>query len=278
MAESIGLVLGGGGARGLAHVGVLKVLEGAGIPVHVIAGTSMGAIVGALSAAGKSGAEIEAEVLRQGKLNSMLNLIDVRMIRGGLLKGKRIRNLLADLLGGETTFADLPKPLAVAVTDYNTGRELILREGNVADAVRASMSVPGLFEPVQIGDYQLLDGGMLDNVPVAAAQALGATKLIAVDVLPNFRLNIPGQPPVVEPLHPRRMLPAYRQLWHVLLVMIAAQTERHLKDTPPDVLLQPDLPNDMDVLVGFDRPAEAVAAGERAAEAALPEIRALLAG
>jgi NTE family protein len=268
--------LGGGGARGLAHVGVLKVLESAGIPVHVITGTSMGAIVGSLSAAGRSGAEIEAEVLRQGKLNSMLKLIDVRMLRGGLLKGKRIRNLLADLLGEETTFASLSKPLAVAVVDYNTGRELILQEGSVADAVRASMSVPGLFEPVKIGEYRLLDGGVLNNVPVAAARALGATKTIAVDVLPNFRLNQLGQPPVVEPLHPRRMLPAYRELWHVLLVMIAAQTEIHLRETPPDVLLRPDLPKDMDVLVGFERPVEAIAAGERAAQAALPAIQALL--
>jgi predicted acylesterase/phospholipase RssA len=100
--------------------------------------------------------------------------------------------------------------------------------------------------------------------------------VIAVDVLPNFRLNEPGKDPVVPPLKTKKVPKAYRQLWHVELVMIAALTEFRLKESAPDVIIRPDLPVDMDLLLSFDRPHEAIECGERAAEAALPQIRALL--
>jgi len=179
-------------------------------------------------------------------------------------------------LGAETTFADLRIPFAVVAVDYTSGREVVLKEGLVADAVRATMSVPGVFEPVELNNCKRLDGGVLDNVPVGVARDLGAEKIIAVDVLPNFRLNQPGQEPIVPPLKPKGMPKAYRQLWHVELVMIAALTEFRLKETRPEVVIRPDLPVDMDLLMSFDRPQEAIACGERAAEAALPQIRTLL--
>jgi NTE family protein len=193
-----------------------------------------------------------------------------------LLGGKRIKKLLADMLGADTTFADLRLPLGVVSVDYTSGREVVLKEGNVVDAVRATMSVPGVFEPVEINGCQLLDGGVLDNVPVAVARDLGAEKVIAVDVLPNFRLNKPGQEPIVPPLKPKGMPKAYRQLWHVELVMIAALTEFRLKEAQPEVIIRPDLPVDLDLLTSFDRAQEAIDCGVRAAEAAMPQIRALL--
>ena len=276
MTPKIGLALGGGGARGLAHIGILKVLEREGIPIDAIAGTSMGGIVGGLYAAGKSIDEIEAEALKRGNISQIFKLVDLRFMGSGLLKGNRITKLLAGMLGAETTFADLRLPFGVVTVDYNSGREVVLKEGSVVPAVRATMSVPGIFAPVELDGHLLLDGGVLDNVPVGVTRELGAEKVIAVDVLPNFRLNVPGEEPVVPPLKPRGVPKEYRQLWHVELIMIAAITEFRLKDSRPDIIIRPELPVDMDLLMSFDRPKEAIELGERAAEAALPQIRALL--
>ena len=276
MSPRIGLALGGGGARGLAHIGILKVLLREHIPIDVISGTSMGGIVGAMHAVGLTTEQMEVEALKRGEISQIFKLIDLRFIGSGLLGGKRIKKLLVEMLGADTTFADLRLPFAVVAVDYTSGREVVLKEGKVADAVRATMSVPGVFEPVELDNYKLLDGGVLDNVPVGVARDLGAEKVIAVDVLPNFRLNQPGQEPIVPPLKPKGMPKAYRQLWNVELVMIAALTEFRLKEARPDVIIRPDLPADLDLLLSFDRPQEAIECGERAAEAALPQVRALL--
>jgi NTE family protein len=276
MSPKIGLALGGGGARGLAHIGILKVLLREQIPIDVISGTSMGGIVGAMHAVGLSPEQMEAEATKRGEIGQIFKLIDLRLIGSGLLGGKRIKKMLVEMLGADTTFADLSFPFAVIAVDYTSGREVVLKEGKLADAVRATMSVPGVFEPVERDGYQLLDGGVLDNVPVGVARSLGAEKVIAVDVLPNFRLNEPGKDPVVPPLKTKKVPKAYRQLWHVELVMIAALTEFRLKESAPDVIIRPDLPVDMDLLLSFDRPQEAIECGVRAAEAALPQIRALL--
>lgn len=276
MSSRVGLALGGGGARGLAHIGVLKVLQREQIPIDVVTGTSMGGIVGAMYAAGLSIEQMEAEALKHGDIGQIFKLIDLRLIGNGLLGGQRIKKLLAELLGADTTFADLRLPFAVVSVDYTSGREVVLKEGKLVDAVRATMSVPGVFEPVELNGCHLLDGGVLDNVPVAVARQLGAEKVIAVDVLPNFRLNEPGQEPIVPPLKPRGMPKAYRQMWHLELVMIAALTAFRLKEAQPDVIIRPELPVDMDLLTSFDRPQEAIECGERAAEAALPQLRMLL--
>ena len=276
MSSKIGLALGGGGARGLAHIGILKVLQREHVPIDVIAGTSMGGIVGAMHAAGLSTEQMESEALKHGDIGQIFKLVDLRLIGSGLLGGKRIKKLLTEVLGADTTFADLRLPFAVVSVDYNSGRTVVLKDGNLVNAVRATMSVPGVFEPVELNGCSLLDGGVLDNVPVGVARDLGAEKIIAVDVLPHFRLNEPGQDPIVPPLKPKGMPKAYRQLWHVELVMIAALTEFRLQETRPEVVIRPDLPVDMDLLMSFDRPQEAIACGERAAEAALPQIRALL--
>lgn len=275
----IGLALGGGGARGLAHIGVLKVLDRAGIPINVLAGTSMGGIVGALYAAGISSNDIETATLSAiGKFTDLLSLVDLTFSQSGLLKGNRVYDLVATQLGPQRTFSSLRRPFAVVAVDTVSGREVVLDEGWVADAVRATMSVPGIFAPVEIGPYRLVDGGLLNNVPVDVVRRLGGEFVIAIDVLPNFGVNQPGQPPVVQPLSPRFMPRAYQDLWHIEMIMISALTEFRLRDNPPDVLIRPELPADMDMFMGFERPGVAIAAGELAAEAALPEIRARLEG
>jgi NTE family protein len=274
----LGLVLGGGGARGLAHFGVLRVLHREKIPIACIAGTSMGGLVGALFAAGVPAERVEEEVLRLSRVTEQIRLVDVELSAAGLsVRGRRIYNFMADLLGEDLTFADLPLPLAMVAVDIHTGREVILQGGLVIDAVRATISVPGVFMPVDLGDYRLVDGGVLDNVPVDVARGMGATRTIAVDVLPSFSVNVPGRDPVETGLQlafaPRQLTEVY----HVLMIMIAALTESRLRQYPPDLLIRPALSPSITLLSGFNRAEEMIAAGEAATEAALPAIRALLA-
>jgi NTE family protein len=271
--KKIGLALGGGGARGLAHIGVLKVLEREGIPISCVAGTSMGSLLAALFAQGVPAGAIEAEAVRIGKLKELFKLVDVGVSKGAMLKGERLSKYMAVWLGVKQTFAELRLPLAVVAVDVLSGCEVILKDGRVLDAIRASIAMPGVFAPQKLGPYTLVDGGMLNNVPVDAARDLGAEVVIAVDVMPHFSENRPGQPPVVLPLKPPKAPRAYQYFGHIEMIMVSAMTEHRLRETKPEVVIRPQLPTDMDVLIGFDRPVEAIAAGELATEAALAQIR-----
>jgi NTE family protein len=275
----VGIVLGGGGARGLAHIGVMKVLQREGVPVDYLAGTSMGGLVGALYAASVPLAVVEEQVTRLSALREQIRLVDVNISASGLsIRGRRIYNLMADLLGEDLTFADLKIPLAMVSVDIYSGHEVILQGGLVIDAVRATISVPGVFEPVELGDYRLVDGGVLNNLPVDVARSQGAALTIAVDVLPSFSTNVPGMQPVEAGLQLPFGPLALNETYHVLMIMIAALTENHLRQAPPDLLIRPVLPASVTLLSGFNRAADIIRAGEEATEAALPEIRAVLAG
>ncbi|MEZ4541276.1 MAG: patatin-like phospholipase family protein [Chloroflexota bacterium] len=276
-APRLGLVLGGGGARGLAHIGVMQVFQRESVPVDLIAGTSMGALVGALYAAGVPIATVKEEVGRLSSLKEQLKLVDVNLSAAGLsLGGRRIYNFMADLLGEDLTFADLRLPLAMASVDIRTGREVVLQGGLVIDAVRASISVPGIFEPVNLGDYRLVDGGVLDNVPVDVARSMGATQTIAVDVLPSFSRNRPGMAPVETGLQLPFGPSSFTELYNVVMIMLAALTDSRLSEYRPDLIIRPELPAGITLMSGFSRAEEIIAAGETAAEDALPAIRALL--
>lgn len=274
---AIGLALGGGGARGLAHVGLLKVLAREHIPVAFIAGTSMGGLVGSLYAAGIPLEDVSREIGRLSKISEQLRLVDVGLGAGGLsVRGRRVYNFMADLLGDQLTFADLEIPLAVTSVDLETGRDIVIQGGLVIDAVRATISVPGVFSPVDMGDYRLVDGGVLNNLPVDVARTLGEAPVVAVDVLPSFSENWPGQPPSETGLRFGFVPGGLQDVYSTLMIMIAALTEYRLALYPPDLLLRPILPGDVGLLVGFHRADELIAAGERAAEAVLPQIYALM--
>jgi NTE family protein len=276
--KKLGLALGGGGARGLAHIGVLKVLAREGIRIDVMAGTSMGGLISAIYGAGLTPEAMEAEALRRSTTREIVKLVDINPSIKGLVKGTRIYNLLADTLGSELTFADLQIPVAMVAADVLSGKEVIFKEGKVADAVRATISVPGVFVPVDRGDYKLVDGGVLNNVPVNVARDLGAELVIAVDVLPNFQQNQPGQPPIVIPLNPPRLPKPVKEIYNILLIMVSAMTESNLRVFKPDLIIRPELPADLDLLMSFGRPIDAISAGEKAAEEALPRILELIAG
>jgi NTE family protein len=195
-----------------------------------------------------------------------------------LLKGERIYQLLVNYLGEELTFSDLQFPFAVTAVDFHTGREIVLKEGHIVDAVRATISVPGAFAPVKRGDLLLVDGGVLNNVPVDVAYDLGAQAVIGVDVLPNFPQEKPAEPLEALPVKIPAISQSITEIMHIQMIMISEMTELRLKCRPPNVLIRPDLPSSIGLFVGFDHAQEAIALGEAAAEQALLQIREIMTG
>jgi NTE family protein len=206
----IGLVLGGGGAKGAAEVGVLKVLEKYGIKPDYIVGTSIGSIVGGLYAAGYSAAELETMFQTQEWLTLLTDrsstfanepykvvdgvtyifgfpIIDRQAIGLGVMKGSSIEHMLDSMTSakGCKDFASLKIPFSCVAADIRSGKEVILHEGSVAKAMRASMAIPGVFKPVEIDNHMLVDGGMLNNLPVDVCRKMGADIIIAVDLQQN---------------------------------------------------------------------------------------------
>jgi NTE family protein len=188
------LALGGGVARGFAHIGVLQVLEEAGIPIHIVAGCSSGAIIGALFAAGISAHE-QHELVRDLRWNtistwsllprrlSALNL-SLTALPLGLLDLDKLIDWLQTKLGETHHFDQLQRPFAAVATDIVTGELVIMNEGEIGPAVRASCSVPGVFTPYRRGERLLVDGGVIANLPVQVVRQMGAEYTIAVDLLP----------------------------------------------------------------------------------------------
>lgn len=175
----VGLALGSGGAKGLAHIGVLKALEKADFDINFITGSSIGALVGAYYAAHPDLNKLEELILSFNKRKGYA-LFDPTL-RGGLLKGNKIENLIDELLEG-ASFDNLRIPFAAIATDMKSAKEVILEKGNLVKAVRASISVPPIFQPVAYGNKVLADGGLSDPVPVRATRKMGADFIIAVNV------------------------------------------------------------------------------------------------
>ena len=176
---SIGLVLGGGAARGFAHIGVLRTLLAHGIRPDVIAGTSIGAVVGGLFAAGEL--DVLEDWCRQLTRRRVLGYLDFRFGGSGLISGGRLAGKLEDAVG-DTCFADLPLRLAAIATEIGTGHEIWLTRGRLSEALAASYALPGIFPPKLIGGRWLMDGAMVNPLPISAARALGARLVIAVNL------------------------------------------------------------------------------------------------
>lgn len=174
----IGLALSAGAARGFAHLGVLKVLQAENISIDYIAGSSMGSFVGALFA---NGLDLEM-VTHLAKHLKRKHWVDLIVPGLGFIAGEKMKELIR-LLTHRKNLEDLPIPLTVVATDLLSGQRVLFREGPVADAVRASISVPGVFEPVQVDGRLLVDGGVADRLPISVARDMGADFVIAVDVL-----------------------------------------------------------------------------------------------
>ena len=271
---SVGLVLSGGGARGLAHIGVLRVLEREGIPVDCLAGTSMGGLIAAGYAAGMTPDALEQEALAVTRTRRLLRLIDPALPKGGLMRGQRLLAYF-DQLFGQKEFTDLRLPLALVAVDLNTRQEIVLRDGSVALALRATTAVPGVFMPLETNGWRLVDGGVLNNLPIDVARGMGAEVVIAVDIGPTREAGI-GLWIGNRRWVPEGLSATLRVLDDTLGTLMTAAQEHKLRQFPPDVLIQPEIPTGVNVFAGYDRADELIAAGEHAAEAHLSEIKSLL--
>jgi NTE family protein len=178
--KTVGLVLGSGASRGWAHIGVIEALEDAKIPIDFIAGCSVGGYIGALYASQSLGNLKEFLLRMDGQ--KIFSYFDVVFPRSGLLNGsKRVRELFSMHTDAET-FEDLDIPVVMVATDLDRGKKVVLKSGSIIEALRATMSYPGLFAPVRLEDRWLVDGGLVDPVPVGVARAMGAEVIIAVDL------------------------------------------------------------------------------------------------
>jgi len=183
----VGLALGSGAARGLAHIGVIRVLEQEGIIVDVVSGASMGAFIAAVWASGKSADEMEEIALRVNTKRAFFSLLDFTWMRGGLIKGRKIEAFLESILG-DKTFADTFIDTRLIATDLNTIEEIVFSEGRLVDAVRASIAIPGVITPIQSNGHLLIDGGISNPVPISVLERMGVSKIIAVNTIPHAEM------------------------------------------------------------------------------------------
>lgn len=295
--SGVGLAFASGGPRGAAHVGVLKVLEREGIQVSAISGSSAGALVGGAYAAGVPLARIEREWL-DTDLPKVARAFLPTFPRAGLSSGREAVRYIRTLVG-EVRIEELPIPFAAVATDLDTGEAVVLREGPLVQAIRASGSVPGLFQPVRWQGRLLVDGGLVAPIPVKACRDLGAAIVVAVDITPRPRpttrerrslwaalsrrleagypwmpqRSTEGRAKRAQERREERPLPG---LWSLLdqtvAIMLQEITRLGLGLWPADLVVRPKFPAKMTYL----RAAEGILAGEEAMEEAMPALRALL--
>ncbi len=173
----VALALGGGAAKGFAHIGVIKVLEAEGIKIDIVTGTSAGAVVGSIYAAGRNAAQLEKEAMALDQFD----LADFVLSRKGLIKGEKLQNYVNSKVGNKP-LQSLARKFAAVATDMDTGDMVVFSRGNTGQAVRASASIPNVFQPVIIGNKSYADGGLSAPVPVTAARQIGGQVVIAVDI------------------------------------------------------------------------------------------------
>jgi NTE family protein len=268
----IGLALGSGGARGIAHIGVLKALTEAHIPIDLIAGTSMGAMVGACYAAEGLLSVVE-EIALRSNLRKLAQLLDPKLayIRAGFIHGERIEKFLKPIIG-EMDFSQCKIPFSAVATDISTGDQVILSEGSMLKAVRASISIPVVFVPVNYDGVYLVDGGTVNPVPADVVKSMGATCTIAVNVLNDphrkKRLGLTGDKKLTKP--PSVLNSLIQSIYIMEYGIVRASILK------ADIIIEPDVSG----LEAFEfyRGKEAIDAGYEAALAVIPEIRKLLKG
>ncbi|MBL0147758.1 MAG: patatin-like phospholipase family protein [Ideonella sp.] len=246
----IGLALGGGAARGFAHIGVIQVLEEAGIPLSLVAGTSAGSLVAAMYASGKGGVELAKVALAMDESA----ITDWSFPGRGLIRGEALARYVREQTGGKL-IEQLPMPLGIVATDLDSGEPVLFRRGDVGAAVRASSAVPAVFQPVKIGTREYVDGGLASPVPVRFARQMGAELVLAVDISSAPEGNPTGD--------------VMRLLLQTFAIMGRSINHFELRDA--DVVVRPKLNG-----VGgadFTARKRAIDAGREAALVMLPQLR-----
>ena len=251
----VGIALGGGAAKGFAHIGVIKMLEANRIRPVVVSGTSAGSVVGALYASGMDAYAMQekAFALDESRIR------DVSLFSGGVVKGQKLQDYVNELVGGRT-LEKMKKPFAAVATRLEDGQRTVFVRGNTGQAVRASSSIPGVFEAVAIGKSHYVDGGVVSPVPVDAARELGAEFVIAVDI--SSKANGIASP--------TSLLGNINQS-----ITIMGQKLGALELQRADIVIRPRV-SDIGA-AEFEQKDRAILEGERAAQAALPQIKAKLA-
>lgn len=307
-ANNLGLALGSGAARGLAHIGVLKVLESEGIVINCVAGTSIGAIFGAMHASGLPASQI-AEVACNVDWKRLVRLIDPILPTSGLIDGKKVVRFMEELLPVRT-FEELSIPLAVVTADIETGEMVVIKQGGLIQALRAAIAFPGIFTPVCLQSRFLMDGGLCNPVPIDVARQLGATQVIGVSTLVEVdkksqELSFPFEDavgkskPLPGLMSPKGVEMLLKELWskngnpgrnvnnieerrppnifricaQSVAIMENEISSLRLRQDPGDLLLRPELSGF--TLLEFHRAEEIIAAGEKAARQNLPRLKAL---
>ncbi len=252
----LGLALGGGAARGFAHVGVIQVLEEAGIRPDLVVGTSAGSLVAAFYASGKSGAQLQqvAETMEEAAFTDWT----LPLFSRGVLRGEALARYVAGQVSGRT-IEDMPLPLGIVATDLNSGVGVLFRRGDTGTAVRASSAVPSVFQPVRISGRDYVDGGLVSPVPVRFAREMGAELVVAVDI---------SSPPEGNPADGSLQI-----LLQTFAIMGQSINRFELRDA--DVVLRPALGGVKSADFGARQ--KSIAAGRLAMQQALPQLRQLLA-
>lgn len=264
--KKIGLVLSGGAARGFAHIGVLDVLQKEGIRIDIVTGTSVGAVMGAIYASGRDTGKMVDEALN-ANWKKLAPLIDPSLLKSGFIKGRKIKDLLAGYVGGNIKFSDLKIPFACVATDIDTGEEVVIDSGSVPDALRASISIPGIFTVVKREGRYLVDGGLTAPVPVNVARDMGADFIIAVNVNPDVtsrmgksyhkRLKGQKEPSIIQ------------VMMQSLYITTYAVSRNNLLEA--DIVIEPDLAH---IGAGdFNKADELIEQGRQAAQSVMPEIK-----
>jgi NTE family protein len=250
----LALALGGGAARGFAHIGVIKVLEGNGIQPDIVIGTSAGSVVGALYAAGHNPFELQKLALQLDESA----VTDWSLFDRGFIKGNALERFINTSVGNKP-IEGLKRRFGAVATDFQTGEPIVFQRGNTGTAVRASAAIPGVFSPVTINGREYVDGGLVAPIPVREARSMGADLVIAVDIssVPSGKKN----------------QGTLDQLLDTISIMGAALGKMELGAA--NVVIRPELRGV--AATNFQQRNEAILEGERAAQAALPRIRELLA-
>lgn len=272
--RKVGLALSSGAAKGLAHIGVLEVLEKEGIPVNMIAGTSMGAIIGAMYAQGKNASQIKEVALDLG-WKKLAHLLALTPPKTGFLSGRKIKARLKEIIG-EVDFADLRMPFACVATDIMTGEEVVIKQGPVLEAVIASMSLPVIFKAARWQGRYLVDGGVVNPVPVSVLKDMGADFITAVNVItkPSDRA---GNAHLEERVQKETGEVKEPGIFSMMMQLVNVASYQVVKSSlsGADIVIEPEV-----VGIGFGdfrRARECIYQGELAAQDSVQEIKRRLA-
>jgi len=260
--KKIGLALGSGGTRGFAHIGVLKVLISKKIPIDFLAGSSAGAIMAAYFAVHGEIESLEDLVLKMRKIE-FAPFIDFISPKKALIRGRKIQKFLDDLFI-HSNFSQVKTPLRIVATDLRKGQEVILTKGNIAKAVLASSTLPGVFPPVSLGKELLVDGGVVNPTPVDVARKMGADIILGVDLTMKGKVSL-KDPNIVEVL-----IRSFDVLRSESTKLTVGKFDKNL------IVIKPRISGELNLLDCFNQRVEIIKEGERVAKKALPKIRELL--